>query len=160
VNNAGKPTSSNAWVLRTILTKDEREGIVEWDDNENELIALLTTILSSIYLSERKLSEEKLFACLKQLGIQHDTPHAIFGKLEDVISRFIKHGYLDKHRESGTEKEEITYVWGPRAKVEFEEHVPTYISMVRYIKFLVIVSFFPFFLKLFLIVRNGLLKIA
>ena len=64
---------------------------------------------------------ESLQVHMKRLGLDQKEKHETFGDIETQLLRFMKQGYLDRIKVGRGDNEIISYVWGPRAKVEFTE---------------------------------------
>ena len=58
---------------------------------------------------------------LKELGIDRNTTHPVFGSIEAELKQYTKLGYLETSKIRTGEGETNNYIWGSRAIVEFSE---------------------------------------
>ncbi|RKP11098.1 MAGE homology domain-containing protein [Thamnocephalis sphaerospora] len=115
-------TSTNTFVLRSILPAELRHAeLIDWGEDA-ALMGFSMVVLSLIYVNERTLSEERLHHYLRKLGVT-ERPHPQLKSLEVALMRMVKIGYLDRVTSSGDSGDvsAIEYRWGPRAKVEMDE---------------------------------------
>lgn len=123
VGNKDKPTKS--YVLKNVLPQEYREtDIINWGKNEQDIMGLLTVILSLIHVNGRVLSDDQLNHYFRRLHLVGNDKF----DLEKLLSTFVKQGYLDRQKTSSTdqsqnlEKDPFEYRWGPRAKIEIPEN--------------------------------------
>ncbi|KAI8057705.1 MAGE homology domain-containing protein [Syncephalis plumigaleata] len=115
-------TSSNTYILRSILPASLRQhNLIDWGD-DTALYGFTMTVLSLIYVNERRLTEDRLIALVKRLGVDH-REHPQLESLEIALQRMVKMGYLDKLAgpETQSDTSSVEYRWGPRAKVEISD---------------------------------------
>ncbi|KAI9594706.1 MAGE family-domain-containing protein [Syncephalis fuscata] len=116
-------TSSNTFILRSILPKElRRENLIDWRE-DTAFYGFTLTVLSLIYVNERRLTEDQLRPLLKRLGVT-DRTHPQLESLDAALLRMSKIKYLDRlviGPDSQAEPSAIEYRWGPRAKVEVAE---------------------------------------
>ncbi|RIA96908.1 MAGE family-domain-containing protein [Glomus cerebriforme] len=122
VGNKDKTTKS--YVLKNILPQEYREtDIISWEKNNEDIMGLLTIVLSLIHVNGRVLSDDQMTHYFRRLYLVNNDKF----DLEKLLSTFVKQGYLDKQKTSRTdqsqnsEKEPLEYRWGPRAKIEMPE---------------------------------------
>ncbi|KAJ3043055.1 hypothetical protein HDV00_005963 [Rhizophlyctis rosea] len=137
------PTTSKAYILRSVLPPNTRESVNSWGD-EQPLMVLICIILSLIFVHGRSITDAcddclytgNLHSLLRRLRINKDYAHPIFGQRDALLTSLCKQGYLEKIKHATNEinmndmdSEGCEYVWGPRAKVEFtEESVVGFVS--------------------------------
>ncbi|KAL2915719.1 positive regulation of nitrogen compound metabolic process [Polyrhizophydium stewartii] len=114
-------STSNAWVVLSTLTPQQREVALSMGQQDSRRMGLLSVILSLIFVSGRMLNEDVLFSYMKRLGVQRDGDHIHFGKIEGEMNNFVKLGYLERRRVRAPDGDTNSYVWGPRAKLEFSD---------------------------------------
>ncbi|KAJ3021034.1 hypothetical protein HKX48_009353 [Thoreauomyces humboldtii] len=117
--------TSRAYVLRSVLSANERTVALDWDTEEPSMV-LLCIILGLIHVSGRRIDEADLTNHLKRLGLHRSgAPHPIFNAtLDEILADHVKHGYLDRYRLDETDADQQplhAYTWGPRARVEMPE---------------------------------------
>ncbi|ORY03619.1 MAGE-domain-containing protein [Basidiobolus meristosporus CBS 931.73] len=128
-NNGGRKgkdkQATKAYILRNILPV--QEGFINWGKDRKQM-GLIMVILSLILVNNRVLSDDQLKHSLRRLSICEGVEHAEFGDIDQLVTQFIKQGYLDKsqvnHVDFSSQSNEIPsyeYRWGPRAKVELTE---------------------------------------
>ncbi|KAL2161205.1 hypothetical protein VTH06DRAFT_8425 [Thermothelomyces fergusii] len=131
-----KETSSNAYVLTSILPEEYRTAAilapskVESADGEASYIALYTAIIAIITLSGGELSDPRLRRHLSRLNAAeyvpsmnpHD-PIAPSEKTDAVLQRMVKQGYLVRVSDSRAAGDDDATTWhvGPRGKVEVDK---------------------------------------
>jgi len=124
VGNKDKP-STKSYVLKNVLPQEYRvSDIISWEkNNEEDIMGLLTVILSLIHVNGRVLSDDQLAHYFRRLYLVDNDKF----DLEKLLSTFVKQGYLDKQKTNrsdqsqNSEKEPLEYRWGPRAKIEMPE---------------------------------------
>ncbi|KAI8916932.1 MAGE family-domain-containing protein [Powellomyces hirtus] len=115
-----KVTMSRSYVLRSTLSADEREAVIDWNEEEPSMV-LLCVVLGIIHVSGRKIEEGFLLSHLKRLGLRRETRHPVLGTPDDFLADFTKRAYLDKVKVATADADTFEYSWGPRAKVELKE---------------------------------------
>jgi hypothetical protein len=109
---------------RSLLEPEERATFICWPDKEEIQMSFLVMLMSLIYAHGRMIPHDSLSALLLRLDINIEGTHDDLGSIPDLISKFIKQGYLDKYRPDSRD-EKFVYVWGPRANVVFTEKAIT-----------------------------------
>ncbi|KAK9766099.1 hypothetical protein K7432_005062 [Basidiobolus ranarum] len=117
--------ATKSYILRNILPVEE--GFIDWGQDKKH-IGLIMVILSLILVNNRVLSDDQLKHFLRRLSIREGVEHSEFGDIDQLISQFIKQGYLDKSQANivdvSSQSNEVAlfeYRWGPRSKVEIAE---------------------------------------
>uniref|UniRef100_A0A1D1Z808 Melanoma-associated antigen G1 n=1 Tax=Anthurium amnicola TaxID=1678845 RepID=A0A1D1Z808_9ARAE len=130
VGNKDKTTKS--YVLKNILPQEYREtDIISWERNNEDVMGLLTVILSLIHVNGRVLSDDQLTHYFRRLHLVDNDKF----DLEKLLSTFVKQGYLDRQKTNradqsqNSEKDPLEYRWGPRAKIEISEN-----NLIRFIR--------------------------
>ena len=115
-------TTSKSWILVSVLPKayKENKNIMQPTHapsvlSESEYTAFYTVVVGMIYLNSNELTEQKLERYLKRFNAETNTP---VGTLEKTVARMIREGYVEKKRENVGGEDQISYVVGPRGKVE------------------------------------------
>ncbi|RMZ75162.1 hypothetical protein DV737_g5424, partial [Chaetothyriales sp. CBS 132003] len=115
-------TTNKSWTLVSVLpTAYKRHGgIVQAArapsvDAENAYTGFYTLVVALIYLNSNELSEQKLERYLARFNADTNTP---LGTLDKTLTRMMREGYVDKKRETVGGEDQISYVVGPRGKVE------------------------------------------
>ncbi|RIB28767.1 MAGE family-domain-containing protein [Gigaspora rosea] len=125
-NKDKSSSASKSYALQNILPQKLREtGLIQWDRNEEqEIMGLLTVILSLIHVNGRVLSDDQLRHYFRTLYLDNNPKF----ELEKLLANFVKQGYLDKQKSGfadsssqAPEKDHVEYRWGPRAKIEMPE---------------------------------------
>jgi hypothetical protein len=111
---------ANAFILRSVLSPEEREQVVRWSDKETQEMKLLMIVLSLILGHGRSIPEETLRNFLQKLGIDMEGESEYFGQVGDAFKTLLSQGYLGKYKNDPRD-EQYVYVWGPRSKVLFSE---------------------------------------
>lgn len=130
VNN--KEKTLKTYVLKNVLPQEYKEtDIINWGKNEQDIMGLLTVILSLIHVNGRVLSNDQLTHYFRRLYLDGNDKF----DLEKLLSTFVKQGYLDRQKTSGTdqsqnsEQDPLEYRWGPRAKIEMPEN-----NLIKFIR--------------------------
>ena len=84
-------------------------------DIESGYTALYTFVIAVIYLNNNEIPEAKLERYLKRMNADVSTP---FGTYEKVVQRMVREGYVERRKEGSSEGDVVSYVVGPRGKVE------------------------------------------
>ena len=115
-------TSSKSWVLVSTLPKEYKTNPTIMhpsrapsDEIESGYTALYTFIVAVIYLNNNEIPEAKLERYLKRMNADVSTP---FGSYEKVMQRMVREGYVERRKEGSSEGDVVSYVVGPRGKVE------------------------------------------
>jgi len=126
-----KDQTAKSYVLKNILPQEYREtNIISWEKNNEDIMGLLTVILSLIHVNGRVLSDDQLTHYFRRLYLVDNDKF----DLEKLLSTFVKQGYLDKQKIStdqsqNLEKDPLEYRWGPRAKIEMPEN-----NLIKFIR--------------------------
>lgn len=113
---------SNHFVLRCVAGSQ-----VSWSETETENMNFLTLILALIYGHGKSMPHETLKVFMSKLELDLDGNNDYYGSVPEVMTLFIKQGYLDKYKEEG--KEDFVYCWGPRSKALYtEDSITEYIQ--------------------------------
>jgi melanoma-associated antigen len=108
-------------VLTSILPKQYKTaGIVSvpkvpTSATEATYVGLYSFIISIIYLSGGRLSEDKLERYLRRANADASTG---IGQTEKLKDRMVREGYIVRIRDSSTGDEVVDYIVGPRGKTE------------------------------------------
>ena len=115
-------TTSKSWVLVSTLPKEYKINPIIMQpsrapstDIESGYTALYTFVIAVIYLNNNEISEAKLERYLKRMNADVSTP---FGTYEKVVQRMVREGYVERRKEGSSEGDVVSYVVGPRGKVE------------------------------------------
>ena len=115
-------TTSKSWILVSILPKEykENKNIMQPThapsvESEAEYTGFYSMTVALIYLNSNELTEQKMERYLKRVNADTNTP---VGTLEKTLARMIREGYVEKKRENVGGEDQISYVIGPRGKVE------------------------------------------
>lgn len=79
---------------------------------------LAMVILASIEISGGKLNDEDLWTHLKDVGVDPNIEHPLFGKPALVLEELVKKRYINLERQSGPDGEIKTYSIGEVAAAE------------------------------------------
>ncbi|KAK5173933.1 uncharacterized protein LTR77_002614 [Saxophila tyrrhenica] len=120
------PTS---WVLVSILPARFRRDpdilppvAAPTSAEEGKYTSVYTMLVSLILLSGGQLPDAKMDRYLRRLGLEDATPVDGYEKTEKLMKRMEKDGYVLKVRENaGNGEEDVSWIVGPRAKVEVGE---------------------------------------
>lgn len=89
---------------------------------DSQYTSIYTLLVSLIMLSRGQLPDAKMERYLRRLGIEDNTPIRGYDKTEKLLKRMERDGYIVKIKESaGNGEEDISWVVGPRGKVEVGE---------------------------------------
>ncbi|KAJ8329654.1 hypothetical protein BDV3_003663 [Batrachochytrium dendrobatidis] len=114
-------STTNSWMLKSILTEKQRTTALTIRSLDAQHMTLLTIILAFIHANSRSMREGTLYMHLKELGIDRNTTHPVFGSIEAELKQYTKLGYLETSKIRTGEGETNNYIWGSRAIVEFSE---------------------------------------
>ncbi|RMZ75637.1 hypothetical protein DV738_g5399, partial [Chaetothyriales sp. CBS 135597] len=101
---------NKSWTLVSVLPREYRDF-----EAENAYTGFYSLVVTLIYLNGNELTEQKLERYLARLNADTNTPS---GTLDRTLTRMIREGYIDKKRETIGGEDQISYVVGPRGKVE------------------------------------------
>ncbi|KAI9021213.1 MAGE family-domain-containing protein [Hyaloraphidium curvatum] len=122
---ADKQAASKSFALVSVLPPAWSTDVINWNGEEADM-GFLSVLLCLIYVkggpSKGSLSHHSLNSYLAKMGDADDLEAGITDEQTKLIDKFVKQGYLDKRKTSTQEGDEISYVWGPRAKVEFPDN--------------------------------------
>lgn len=105
--------SKKAYILNNKLDK----LLVPGSDEPKR--ALLTIILTLIYMSGNVMQDGLFWHSLKKLGLEPGRKHPEFGDVKKVVmTEFSRQMYLDITRTPGSDPPQYTFKWGPRAYQE------------------------------------------
>lgn len=100
-----------------ILTNKLDKLLVPGHDESKR--ALLTIILTLIFMSGNVMQDGLFWHSLRKLGIEPGMKHSEFGDVKKVImNEFSRQMYLDITRTPGSDPPQYTFKWGPRAYQE------------------------------------------
>ncbi|KAG9302319.1 hypothetical protein G9A89_008811 [Geosiphon pyriformis] len=134
LNNKATSSACKSYTLVNILPEELKgDDIIHWQRDEESIMGLLTVILSLILVNGHILTDDQLKDYITRLHL-HEA-NETFGDVEKLLLSFVKQGYLGRQK-SGmidqiSEKENVEYIWGPRAKVEIpKENLIQFIKMI------------------------------
>ncbi|KAI5369848.1 Putative MAGE domain, melanoma-associated antigen, MAGE domain, winged helix WH1 [Septoria linicola] len=120
--------TTSAWILTNVLPTELRDPAIlappsaPTTDIDAQYTAIYTLLVSLTLLSGGTLPDTKMDRYLRKLGIDDRTPVPGYEKIEQLMKRLEKDGYLYKLKEStGTGEDDTYYVVGPRGRVEIGE---------------------------------------
>lgn len=91
-----------------------------FDTEESAQLNFLTLVLSFITINGRELPQNLLKSRLSELEIDINGVHHELGSIPDLISKLVKHLYLDQYKPDPA-LDNYVFVWGKRSKVLFSE---------------------------------------
>lgn len=105
--------SKKAYVLRNKLEK----VLVPGHDESKR--ALLTIVLTLIFMSGNEVQDGAFWNSLRKLGIEPGEKHPEFGDVKKLImTEFQRQMYLEVTRTPNSDPPQYTLKWGPRAHLE------------------------------------------
>ncbi|XP_011309323.1 melanoma-associated antigen G1 [Fopius arisanus] len=123
-------TGGQKLILVNSLRREEISP--EGEDVPTQILLLL--VLSHIFISGEPCKEVSVINYLARLNIwrDHGGLHPYFGNIEEMLRKtFVNQFYLVRSRTAEIGKETFEYLWGPRAKAEFDaKTVVEYVSEV------------------------------
>jgi DNA-binding PadR family transcriptional regulator len=124
----GQAKAPTQWVLRSILPFHFRDpeilppAAAPTQGVEGTYTALYSLLVALIMLGGGQIAQAKMERYLRRLGLEDRTPVPGSEKTEKLLKRLEKEGYIREIREKATQGEEdVSYVVGPRGKVEVGE---------------------------------------
>jgi hypothetical protein len=124
---------TGAYALTSTLPPLVR-ALIPMRDQNYEQLALVTTIVATLFLNDGQMTKSALFTQLARLGLEADQLHPTFGAWDKLIdSKFCtEQKYLAKSSVKGDNGvTEVVYSIGPRARAELDERqMLHYVSQV------------------------------
>ena len=121
---AGSATTSRSWILVSILPKAYKEdrrivtpSHAPSEEAEAGHTGFCSFVVALVYLNNGEIAEQKLERYLQRVNASRDTGTE-GGSWNNVKARMIKEGYLERKKDSLSGEDVISYVVGPRGKME------------------------------------------
>ncbi|KAF3206331.1 hypothetical protein TWF106_000716 [Orbilia oligospora] len=118
-------SSSKSWQLVSILPDQYRLPILMSPQlpDDQTILGIGSAIVTLVYLSGRSVGEKVLLRHLRKFGVEDRIPvegNRENGKMENIMGKLIREGYLVKLKDEVVPGQEqtYTYVVGPRGKLE------------------------------------------
>ncbi|EPS44275.1 hypothetical protein H072_1736 [Dactylellina haptotyla CBS 200.50] len=116
---------SKSWQLVSTLPDKYRLPLLHAPllPDDQTILGIGSTIVAMVYLSNRAISEETLKRHLRKFNVEDRIPvegNRENGKMENIMAKLIREGYLVKLKDEVIPGQEqtYTYVVGPRGKLE------------------------------------------
>ncbi|KAI8990824.1 MAGE family-domain-containing protein [Mycotypha africana] len=112
------PATGNYVVISILKEFYRKPDIIERSADEYKTTGILYIILGIIFLSGQQMNSSELYNHLDSLKLTKNNTE--FGSRDELLSSFIKGGYLRRTQipDADNEEPEYNYTWGPRANVE------------------------------------------